>query len=226
MKKRKIAFALNLVIVVFTVIALVWMTSGIHAGLLAESKLAALKFFTVDSNILMGIASLIVAIDLWKVIKGKKDDLSIFSYVAALIGTVGVTLTMLVTVFFLAPTMAATYGVLALFSGSNFFMHLATPILSLVVFLGFERTVRIKFRYTFVAIIPLVIYSIYYTAVTLTHMENGVIAPGYDWYGFFVMGPSSAVFVLPLIIGITYGISVLLWRLNRPGKSKRKDPRR
>ncbi len=110
MKKRKIAFALNLVIVVFTVIALVWMTSGIHAGLLAESKLAALKFFTVDSNILMGIASLIVAIDLWKVIKGKKDVLSIFSYVAALIGTVGVTLTMLVTVFFLAPTMAATYG--------------------------------------------------------------------------------------------------------------------
>ena len=59
------------------------------------------------------------------------------------------------------------------------------------------------------------IYAIYYTAEALTHLEDGVIAPGYDWYGFFLFGVKSAVIVLPLIIAITYGISVLLWRLNR-----------
>jgi len=46
-------------------------------------------------------------------------------------------------------------------------------------------------------------------------MKDGVIAPGYDWYGFFLLGSRSVIIVLPLIIAVTYGISVLLWRLNR-----------
>ena len=215
MKSHKISFVINICIIVFDIVAIVWMMSGADSGLLSGSKLAALKFFTVDSNILIGIAALIVAIDQGKVMKGKKDDISLFSYVAALTGTVGVTLTMLVTIFFLAPTMGAKYGLGMQFAKSGFFLHLVNPILSIVVLLAFERTDKIKFRYTFIGIIPLVIYAIYYTAEAFTHMENGVIAEGYDWYGFFAFGPNSVAIILPFIIAITYGISVLLWRLNR-----------
>lgn len=225
MKKQKIAFAMNIAIVVFVIVALVWMMSGPGNGLLSDSKLGALRYFTVDSNILMGIAALIVAIEEWRVLTGKIEDLPVFCYVAALTGTVGVTLTMLVTIFFLAPTMGPVYGVWMLFSNSNFFLHLLNPILSIVVFLAFERTDKIKFRYTVIGIIPLVIYSVYYTAEALGHMENGVIAPGYDWYGFFLLGANSAVIVLPLIIAVTYGISVLLWRLNRQTRGTRKKER-
>lgn len=215
LRKRKAAFIMNLAIVVIDIIAVVWMMCGPRTGVLTSSRLSALKFFTVDSNILMGIVAGIVAADLWRVLKGKKEDLAESSYVLALTGTVGVTLTMLVTIFFLAPTMGPKVGVLSLFAGSNFFLHLVNPILSIIVFLGFERSVRLKFRYTFVGIIPLVIYAIYYTVEALTHMQDGVIAPGYDWYGFFFLGPKSAVIVLPMVIAVTYGISVLLWRLNR-----------
>ncbi len=218
MKQRKISFVLNLVIFILEIGSMVWMMSGISAEVLADAKFAALKYFTVDSNILMGIAALIVAIGQWKVLKGKKTDLSVFHYAAALTGTVGVTLTMLITIFFLAPTMGATYGVWSLFAGSNFLLHLLNPILSIVVFLLFERTDKIRFRYTWVGIIPLVIYGIYYTAAAMSHMQGNTIEPGYDWYGFFLFGAKSALIVLPLIIAITYGISVLLWRLNKPKK--------
>ena len=220
MKKRKISFVLNIVIFILEIGSMVWMMSGISADILADSKFGALKYFTVDSNILMGIAALIVSIGQWKVLKGKKKDLSVFHYVAALTGTVGVTLTMLITIFFLAPTMGATYGVWRLFSGSNFLMHLLNPILSIVAFLVFEKTDKIRFRYTWVGIIPLVIYAIYYTAAAMSHLKDNVIEPGYDWYGFFLFGAKSAVIVLPLIFAVTYGISVLLWRLNRPKKEK------
>ena len=50
------------------------------------------------------------------------------------------------------------------------------------------------------------------------NQQENTIEPGYDWYGFFLFGAKSAAIVLPLIIAITYGISVLLWRLNKPKK--------
>ena len=102
LRKRKTAFIMNLAIVVIEIIAVVWMMCGPRTGVLTSSRLSALKFFTVDSNILMGIVAGIVAADLWSVLKGKKEDLAESSYVLALTGTVGVTLTMVI---------AVTYGI-------------------------------------------------------------------------------------------------------------------
>ena len=59
--------------------------------------------------------------------------------------------------------------------------------------------------------------SRYYIAAALTHIQNGMIAPGYDWYGFFFAGARSVVIVLPIAIALTYGISVILWKWNASG---------
>lgn len=215
MKDLKKAYILNICIVVLEVFAVSWMMSGIKAGVLSAAKLSSLKYFTVDSNILMGIFALLAALDQGKVLKGKKAEVSVLTYILKLSGTVGVTLTMLVTIFFLGPTMGRTYGFFSLFEKSNFFLHLFNPVLSIIVFLCFERSSKITFKHTFTAVIPLVIYSIYYVAVTVAHMTNGVINKGYDWYGFFVLGIRSAFIVLPAIIIITWLISFALWKLNR-----------
>ncbi len=215
MKKIKTAFIMNICLFVLETFAIVWMMSGISGGILTASRLEMLKFFTVDSNILMGMIALIAAIDEWKVLKGKQSEIRVGSFVLKLIGTVGVTLTMLVTVFFLTPTTAKTYGFFALFYDSNFFLHLLNPILSLVVFLGFEKTTKIHFKHTFSGIIPMAVYAVYYITAALMHAENGVIADGYDWYGFFFGGVSSILFVLPLMLLITYAIGFVLWKLNR-----------
>ena len=105
MKDLKKAYILNICLAAFEIFSISWMMSGINGGVLSAAKLASLKYFTVDSNILMGIFALWAAIDQGRVLKGEKADVSVLTYVLKLTGTVGVTLTMLVTIFFLEPTM-------------------------------------------------------------------------------------------------------------------------
>lgn len=215
----KKAMILNLCIFILEVFATGWMMSGItssgNAGTLTAARLAMFKYFTVDSNVIMGVIALIVAIEQYMILKGKKTEVSTCGYVLALLGTVGLTLTMLVTIFFLAPTMAAEYGLFANFKDSNFFLHLLNPTLSIVVFLAFEKSNKIRYAHTWTGISPLVIYACYYVAQNLAHAENGAIQKAYDWYGFFLMGTKSILFVLPIIILITYAISFGLWKLNK-----------
>ena len=219
MVKIKTAFRMNVLIFILEVFAICWMFSGINSGILAASRLYALRYFTVDSNILMGIAALVMAVDEHKVLKGEKREVSQSCFVFKLVGTVGVTLTMLVTVFFLTPTMGPVYGYLSLFSHSNFLLHLLNPVLSIISFVRYEKTDKIAFKHTFTGIVPMLIYAVYYMASAVSHSENGEIAKGYDWYGFFIGGIKSAVIVVPVMLIVTFGISAVLWKLNRLKKS-------
>ena len=219
MNDLKKAYILNRCLFVLEVFAIGWMMSGLSGGVLSARKLATLKYFTVDSNILLGIAALIAAIDQRKVLRGEKGEVSLSTLILKLSGTFGGTLTMLVTIFFLGPTLGRTYGFFSLFEKSNFFLHLVNPVLGIVTFLCFEKSSRIAFRHTFTAIIPLVLYAVYYVIVTLSHTVNGVAAKGYDWYGFFFLGVKSAYIVLPVIIVISWLISFALWKLNRTPKA-------
>lgn len=225
MKKMKVAFGLNVLIFMLELFAVIWMMSGKGGGILSGSRLSALKYFTVDSNILLGITAIIAAIDEKSVLDGKKSGVSTSTLIAKLVGTVGVTLTMIVTVFYLVPITAATYGVFALFTYSNFFLHLLNPILAIITFLFFEQTDKIAFRHTFTGIVPMLIYAVYYVSTALAHSSDGRVLKGYDWYGFFAFGTESAVIIVPIFILITYGISFLLWKLNRRGFEKKRSPK-
>lgn len=218
MDKIKKAFIFNCLIVFFELLAVSWMWMGI--GLdgvvpLTASRLLMFKFFTIDSNILMGVVSLFAAINQYGVLKGKKECVRDGIYIWTLIGVTGVSLTMFITVFYLAPTSFGTGNFLNLFKYSNFFLHLVNPILSITVFIAFEKTKKIRFVHTLSALVPMLLYTVYYVTMTLLHTTDGVIESGYDWYGFFFLGFKSVFIVLPVIVLITFGISVLLWKLNR-----------
>lgn len=146
-----------------------------------------------------------------KVIDGKIDKLPAWVYIMDLIGVVGVTLTMLVTVFFLTPTL----GVYACFNNSNLFLHVINPVLSIIGFVCFEKTDLIKFKHTFTGITSMLIYAVYYVAVSIIHSHGNVVDKGYDWYGFFAFGLTSGFIVVPLLIIITYLISLILWKINK-----------
>ena len=213
MNKTKVAFALNILIFLLEVFAVSWMASGFSRGIYSVPGLAMFRYFTIDSNILMGFSALISLIGEYKKIKGKKEELSFFEKVFKLAAVTGVTLTMLVTMFFLAPT--SPFGYFALFTYSNFFLHLLNPLLSIIVFVFFEKSNNTSIKNTFYGIIPMAIYSIYYVGAAITHSHNGIIDVGYDWYGFFPFGLKSAIIVLPLIYFCTYLISLFLWKLNK-----------
>lgn len=215
MKRFRIAYILNLCLALLEVLAPIWMSSGLVGGVLTTSGAEMFKFFTIDSNVLMGIIALFTALQLRQVIRGQREDLSTACYVWYLAGTVGVTLTMLVTVFFLEPTMAPQFGLFSLFAGSNFLLHLFNPLLAIVTFTVFEKTRKIPFRHTLTGIVPMVLYAVFYLANCMRHAVNGMVDIAYDWYGFLAGGVKTVWIVIPVIFLFTWLISIALWRLNR-----------
>ena len=215
MKRFRIAYILNLCLALLEVLAPIWMSSGLVGGVLTTSGAEMFKFFTIDSNVLMGVIALFTALQLRQVIRGQREDLSTACYVWNLAGTVGVTLTMLVTVFFLEPTMAPQFGLFSLFAGSNFLLHLFNPLLAIVTFTVFEKTRKIPFRHTLTGIVPMVLYAVFYLANCMRHAVNGMVDIAYDWYGFLAGGVKTVWIVIPVIFLFTWLISIALWRLNR-----------
>lgn len=211
----KKAIAFNIAIFVLVIVAVIWMMTDNSGLSLTARKIQALRYFTVDSNILMGISAAFMAVAQIQVVKGKRKNIPTALYVFKLASTVGVAVTMLVTVFYLGFVIPT--GFFSLFYHSNFIMHLAVPVLSIVVFVLYEKTTSIALKHNLFSYIPLVLYGIYYAIATFSHMKNGVIEKGYDWYQFFQLGTQSVLLVYPFFAGFTFLLSYALWKLNRAG---------
>ena len=214
MKKIKVSLILNIIIVLLVILATIFMFTGFKfmpgGSLLEVSKVEMFKFYTVDSNILMGIVSLIFIIYEKKLLKNKIKEIPKKVYILKLIATSGITLTFITTSFFLAPS----YGFYAMFNNSNLFFHLVVPVLSIVTYIFFEKHEN-KFKYAFFGIIPMFLYSIFYTTNILINLNNGGLTFKYDFYGFLQGNINNIYLVIPVIYLISYVISVLLVFGNR-----------
>lgn len=215
--KRVIAFALDVLIVVMMAFSVAVMMTGFQFMgedlALTSTKIEALKFFTVDSNILMGVIALIYAIALGLVIDGRLADVPHWIKVLKLVGTVGVSLTFLTVVAFLAPFVAPTYW--SLFLNASLFMHFLTPVVSIIAYVFFEGAEDVRFREVFWGMVPMVIYAAFYSTNALMHMVDGRVPYQYDWYAFVQGGVWQMAIVLPLMLLVTFLISWLLWLSNR-----------
>ena len=213
MKKKKVSMVLNFLIVVLVAVASIFMFAGIKVtndGLLDATKLSMFKYFTVDSNILVAISSIILIYYEKKLLNKDIKTIHKNVYIFKLMGTVGVTLTFLTTLFFLTPQ----YGFIAMFSNSNLLFHLLVPLLSIISYVFFEHHNN-KFRYALYGLIPMFIYSIYYTLNIILHLNSGGLTVTYDFYGFLKGNISNVVYVLPIMYMFTYFISLVLVMLNK-----------
>ena len=220
-KNIKISLFFNILIFLMTLFACIVMFFSIkfmhgYEPVLESTKIGMFRFFTVQSNIFMGIVALLFAIKEIKVLKGDIKDLSTFMYTLKLVATASVGLTFVVVFAYLGNV--AEYGLISLLMNSNLFFHLFIPVISILTFVLFERTNKIKFKYTLYGMLPSFLYSIYYITNILIHMENNKVSPVYDWYYFVQNGVSGAFFVAPLILCLAYVISLCLWRLNKKTK--------
>lgn len=221
--RQKTAVVLNILIFAFTVFATVSMIIGFYfmgeVKLLSSRNFHAFKYFTVDSNVFAGIISLVYLVIKLSPSGRKSLKISKVLYVLKLAAVTGVTLTMMVTVFFLAPRTTTTY--FDYFKNSNFFMHFLTPVLCIISFVFFEPVEKASFPVSFAGIIPMVLYGFYYIPNVFLHLENGKPTHAYDWYGFLDGGMNTIWFVVPVVLLITWFFSVALWALNKKfaGKS-------
>ncbi len=181
-------------IVLMTAVGMYVMIARRNDGPLAARGLAGLRYFTADSNLLVGLVNLVLLfsgrVRLW---------LERLVYIAA----VAVSLTFVVVVCVFAPFL----GLAPLVRDANLYFHLIVPVLAIASFCLCHRNRPIPLRETALALIPSVLYGIYYTAVLLV---RGVHFPFTDWYGFAAGGVVGSVITAAGILLLTWVLALLL----------------
>ena len=216
-KREKLSIIFNCLIFIFTLFATISMIIGFkfmgQLEVLSERNFKSFKYFTVDSNVFAGLVSLAYVIYKLTANGKKRSVMPRAFYILKLAAATGVTLTMMVTVFYLAPTSNGNF--LHYFLNSNFFMHLITPLLCIISFIFFEAAEPQKLIMSVPGIIPMLLYSFFYTPNVLLHLDNGKVVRAYDWYNFLAGGAQTVWIVVPVLYLITWIFALSLWALNR-----------
>ena len=216
MKNIKKSLIMNIIIALLVLIGCIFMFTGYrfmtNTVLLDYDNITMFQYFTVDSNILVGIASLILIVYELLLINKKIKEIPSIIYLIKGSGVVSVTLTFLVTLFFLAPS--SRYGFLSLYMNTNLFFHLIVPILSIISFVFYEKFDNNKLN-PFYGTIPMILYSIFYIINILLHTNGSTVSYEYDFYGFLGGNIYNSIIVLPIIFIITYIISYIILKLNK-----------
>ena len=186
-------------VIVVTFVALALSLSDYFDSGSSEAGIGTLKMFTTISNI---IAAFAAAMCLPFQIDGLRRDrykLPSWIVIVMYVGAVGVFIT-----FFTAATLITGYQgfVKAMLTRSSLFMHTINPILIIILFVLVISDTHIKFSYSFISLMPVMIYMLFYfIMVFVTHIWN-------DYYhtNDYIPWPVS----LLLMISISFGVCQLL----------------
>ena len=104
----KISLIINILVVIMTIVASIIMFTGfkfMHAyeTVLESTRIGMLRFFTVESNLLMGIVSLLFAIDEVRLLNNKINEIGAKMYNLKLMSCTAVGLTFFVVFAYLGP---------------------------------------------------------------------------------------------------------------------------
>ncbi len=196
------------ILVVLTTIGS-WMRMYLTGGgsLLSSRGLMSLKYYTTLSNIFAGIAAVIMIVVLARTKSGK---VPVWAAVTKFAAAVTVSVTFLVPLFFLAPTM----GIGGLYKGELMFMHAVGPVLTVVSFFMNRDLPEMKTSSALWATLPTILYGGVYSAnIMLNGVGSGMNTN--DWYGFAAAGVHTVPFVYALMVLLTYLLSCVMRKVKR-----------
>lgn len=171
-------------------------------------------YYTEDSNILGGLASLLYAVYAVPALCGGKNEVPAWVRLFRFASTCCLTLTLLVVLFVLAPVSGFAAMLL---NGHLLYMHLLCPLLAILSFLLLEDGSFLKKKHILYAVIPTLIYAMIAAVLNLLRI----------WYGpyAFLHLYEQSVFVsflwFAVILGGTWGIGWLFLKANRAIGKKR-----
>lgn len=206
--KTLIAVIVNAWIVIFTAYGMCRFFTVGGDGNMAVMNTRCFQYFTVDSNLLAALASLLLLIGQISNLRGGQAPhpaLLVLKHV----GTTAVGVTFF-TVFCFLGTL---YGYRSMVAGVNLYMHLLTPLLAMLGFCLLEKQPRLRFRGVFLGLLPTVLYGIVYVILVVFQKRWP------DFYGFNIGGYWKISCCLMLIA--TFLISLGLWGLRRISAGKR-----
>ena len=214
-KLNKPSLVINSIIVVLFLFGMItslcsWQWMGINGNLTPETN-NFLWFFTVDSNILLAVASLILVIYELLIHFHKQEKIPHWVYVFKYVAVTSTTLTLLTVIFYLSPLLGANFW--KLFLNSNLFFHLVSPVLGLVTLIFFENEEGFSWKISFLSLVPMGLYSIFYITNVYTHLNNGEVDPKYDFYYFASNGVGATIVVIIMMFLVTFGSAFLIYFL-------------
>lgn len=145
----------------------------------------AFRFFTCQSNVLCACAALLITVS--QLTSTVPEWIWILKY----IGTSAVSVTMMTVLLFLGPI----YSYKEVLKGSDFFMHLLTPLLTLISFCAFEKR-GMRFSLALIGLLPVVLYGPLYLYKVLYAPEK---KRWDDFYGFNKTGKWPISFAAMLL---------------------------
>ena len=167
------------------------MFSGLDPSTALSSKgVRALRYFTVDSNLLMGVSALLCLF-----------SKSFGTKVLLLAGTTAVSLTFFTVLCFLGPVL----GFDKMYSGSNLYMHLIIPVLAVTMQIVSQNCTGLSFPVICWALLPTLVYALFYLRNIL---KKG---PEYDWYCLTKGGPKTYLPVIVCFMLATFLIASCVW---------------
>ena len=199
--RRIISLLLNLLIAILVLLAWLYMSLTVDRhGRFSAEGLWNLRYFTVISNVMQGIASLLTVPRLLRK-KPLSQALVRFRFMA----TVSVSLTFFTVLLFLGPV----FGFDGMYDGANFWFHLIVPVLAMVDFCAVDRNGAVVFSDTRLAVLPMLLYGFLYVGnIVVNGIGKGTDTN--DWYGFAVWGPKSAAVVFVCMTVAAWLIAVLM----------------
>ena len=210
---RRLSIVFKILIVIFVIIGTVIMFMGAAYDTgLATSGFYNLKYYTVLSNLICGIVTLI---DLLTLVIKKRRISVLFRLIA--VSAVGVTFG--VVAFFLQPM----YREMNMYQGGNLWFHLIIPVTAMIEFICFDEDNwqgkdSFPFKYTIIAATSSVIYGFGYLINILIN-GKGEWPHSNDWYGFLNWGyPVGAIIFVVVVVlnwAVATGIRALTKRVNR-----------
>ena len=180
-------------------------TFFVGSGSLVQNGFGCLKYFTLLSNIFVGIMAVA-----WLVSTGRNkgrasERVERLKYIAA--AAVGLTLTTVLC--FLGPI----YGYLSMFSGVNLPLHLIIPLAAIleIIFLSDVSYTR---RDNSLVMVPPLLYGLTYLANILIN-GMGEWPDTNDWYFFFHWGYPVGAIIYIVLLTVTWGLGLLMRKLQR-----------
>lgn len=181
-----------------------------------DGGIAALRYYTVLSNIMCGIISLIYIVVL--VNNLNSDDFVIAKWMKTLrfIVVVCLSVTFIVVITVLIPTYGASSISGYLFERANLFHHTLCPLFMVIVYLLFEKEIKLGRREELFTLIPTVLYAI----VTLTLNILKVMEGPYPFLYVYEQSVFESIMWVVIIVGGAYALAIGLNKLNRIGGNK------
>ena len=193
-------------------------------GSLVRNGLGSLKYFTMLSNIFVGVIGKNKKAGVGKsgkasAVESGNDNGIITNFSAGdrverlkYIAAASVGLTCATVLFFLGPI----YGYPAMFSGFNLPLHLITPVIAIleIIFLSDVTYTR---RDNLMVMIPPFLYGLGYIANILIN-GMGEWPDTNDWYLFFHWGFAVGALFYAVLLAVTWLIGLLMRKLQRSGK--------